>query len=170
MADNFGTGVRDDHLVLLGHHVNPLADQRLRHQVASRAEPNAAAFFNLALFAGSQRWPLRRQGTQDLPLTHQSSAGMAAISLWTCWLTSVHQLRAAALAAARSGQSCSSSAGTIRSVWTYPQRFSTRPFDSGSYPSQKSLRKPNRAAYATYSGCGTPRWPPRQPSGSPSDR
>ena len=51
MADDFGTGVRDDHLVLLGHHVNPLADQRLRHQVASRAEPNAAAFFNLALFA-----------------------------------------------------------------------------------------------------------------------
>jgi hypothetical protein len=51
MADDFGTGVRDDHLVLLGHHVNPLADQRFRHQVASRAEPNAAAFFNLALFA-----------------------------------------------------------------------------------------------------------------------
>jgi hypothetical protein len=55
------------------------------------------------------------------------STGTAYVSLCTHALTSAHQFRAAVLAAARSGQPPSGSAGIIRSVCAYPARCSTMP-------------------------------------------
>ena len=49
VADDLGASVVDDHLVVLGQHVDPLADQRLRHKVPTGAEANTAAFLHLAL-------------------------------------------------------------------------------------------------------------------------
>lgn len=77
------------------------------------------------------------------------SAGMAAVSLCTWPFTSAHQATAAALALATSAQPPVISDGTSRSRWTYPAKFSTTPFDSGSAASQKSGRKPNWAANPT---------------------
>jgi len=50
VADDLGASVVDDHLVVLGQHVDPLADQRLRHKVPTGAEANTAAFSTLRCF------------------------------------------------------------------------------------------------------------------------
>ena len=67
------------------------------------------------------------------------SAGTAQISLCITPLTSAHHAAAWAFAAARS---LNGACGTIRSLLAYPTRFSTIPFDSGSFASQKSGRNP----------------------------
>src|SRR6266508_4608359 len=77
---------------------------------------------------------------------------MSTITLCTAPFTSVHQPTAAAL---RSASEAPGSPGITRSTLAYPTRFSTTPFDSGSWASQKSGRKPKWLAKRTYPGCGT---------------